>query len=265
MLVGRPEPSGLHVQRVEHFLLQVVFPLHAGDDFDNGCTDIDTCIGVCDAGTRFEQDRRGCCNGSYLAKRGTTAPTSTTYVVTLGTDFERESAGVVEHHADGEHVLGLAEHANAILIVFLYPKFAELRKVLGYGIVQRELAFFYQLGNGYTAEAFGLRALHEHVVHLDGALLSHVGISDAAGFLNAVLVEHADGTSQLTAIDIGLEGFFGIRGLGLYSLGLGSHRQHHANGCQEQYESFFHDNRIYWVIVISSGSVPGYACFVQTG
>ena len=44
----------------------------AGDDFDNGCTDIDTCIGVCDAGTRFEQDRRGCCNGSYLAKRGTT-------------------------------------------------------------------------------------------------------------------------------------------------------------------------------------------------
>ena len=98
-------------------------------------------------------------------------------------------------------------------------------QVFRHRVIERELAFLHQLGDGDTAETLRLRALHEHIVHRDGTFLLHIGISDAAGLLYTVVVEHTDGTRQCPAVDKGLQHLLCKGGLGVDDFGPGRCRQ----------------------------------------
>ena len=58
------------------------------------------------------------------------------------------------------------------------------------------------------------KALHEGIVQVYAPLCSSICIAYAAGFLNPVLVENADGSGQLATIHIGCKRFPGILGFG---------------------------------------------------
>ena len=131
------------------------------------------------------------------------------------------------------------ERLDAVLVAVLDPKFLELRQILRHGIVERELTPFHQLGDCHAAETLCLRALHKHVVEPNGTFLLHIRIADAASLLHAVVVEDADCTRQLAAVDVGLERLTGKRGLRIDDFLLGACTQ--AKRHQQKEKQLFHN------------------------
>src|SRR5690554_399396 len=69
LFVGWPERSGLHSQRIKYLFLEILFPLHPCNNFDDSCTNVNSRIGIELAGTGLEHDGRCGGNGGRLAKR----------------------------------------------------------------------------------------------------------------------------------------------------------------------------------------------------
>ena len=95
---------------------------------------------------------------------------------------------MVQAHPDGQHVFRLVQCHCTVSLPIEDPEGAEFRKVFGNGVVKGNLAFLNEFRNGHAAEALGLGALHERVVHGDGAFRPRVCIADAAGFLDTVII-----------------------------------------------------------------------------
>ena len=146
---------------------------------------------------------------------------------------------MIQHHANRQHVLGFVERLDAVLVAVLNPKLVELWQILRHGVIERYLAFLDQLRNRHTAETLCLRALHEHIVELDGAFLLHIRIADAARLLHAVVIENTDCTRQLTAVKVRLKCLFGKRCLriGDFLLAACTHAKHD----QQKEKQFLHN------------------------
>ena len=129
------------------------------------------------------------------------APSAALDVALFCADFKRETAGMIHDHADCQCVFRFDESPHSIFFRLLYPKVLEFGQILRDRIVQRDPSFFDEHGNGYSAEAFGLRALHVNVIHGNGAFCRDICISDAGIFLNAVFVEDADCAGELSGLD----------------------------------------------------------------
>ena len=215
LFVGRPEPGGGHAERKQNPLLEEILPALSGDHFNDSGADVDAGVGVLHFGAGFKQQRGGRRNRRGLAEGRAAGPAAALDVPLLGGDLEWESAGVVHDHADGEGRLRLDEGLHTVFVGFLDPERLEFRQVFRDRVIQIDLALFDQHGDGDTAETLGLGALHEHVIHGDGAFGRDVGISDAGGLLNAVFVEDVDGARELTFLDVGHQRVLGEGGVRL--------------------------------------------------
>mgnify|MGYP000148735489 CR=1 FL=1 len=105
-------------------------------------------------------------------------------------------ACVVHRHAHRKHVLGLYHTPYSIRIRFKHPEILEFREVLRYGIVKVESAILDKRRHRDAAEALGLGTLHIHVIKRDLALRLHVGVSNAGGLLDPIVVQDADCARQ---------------------------------------------------------------------
>ena len=205
LLVGRDEGGRSHPQRVEDLFLEIILPFHPGDFGNHGCGDVDPCVGIHLLGAGLEHDWGGCGDRRRLPQGSASGPSAAADVRTLGTYLERESTGVVEAHADSQFVLGFLQCLGVAGLFREDPEFLEFGKILGDRVVQAEFAFLDKLCDCDSAETFGLGALHERTVEGNGPSGGHVGETDAACFLDSVLVENADCARQFAALDIRLQ------------------------------------------------------------
>ena len=207
--VAWPEPGRFHSERIQHALPEVVFPFHSGHDLDHGCGYVYACVGVFDVRARLEEYGAFGRYRGYLTQRSSAGPAAAAHVTALGAAFEREAAGVVEAHSYGEWIFGFPENSGAVVFAFDHPERTEFRKVFIDRIVELEAAFLYQLGHGHPAEALGLGALHEYIVHGNRSLVFYIGITQAAGLLYTVVVEYADDPGHSSALYERPESFLG--------------------------------------------------------
>src|SRR5690554_5712366 len=121
LFVGRPEPCGLHSQGIKHLLLEISLPLHPCDNLNNSSTNVNSCVRIELAGTRLEHDGRCGGDGCCLAKRSSSRPSATPDIGSLGTDFEGEASGMVEHHTNCKDILCLMKGLYTIIFCIQHP------------------------------------------------------------------------------------------------------------------------------------------------
>ena len=209
LLVGRPKPGRFHAKRVEHFLLQIVLPLHARNNLHDSTANVNARVGIHISCAWFKHNGRAGCDTGHLTKRRASRPASAANIRAFCTTFKGETACMVEHHTNRQHVLCFVERLDTILVAVLHPKFLELRQILRHRVVQRELTLLDEFRDGHTAEALRLRTLHKDIVEADGTFLLNVCITDATRLLHAIIVEDADCTREFASVNIRLQSLTG--------------------------------------------------------
>ena len=235
LFVGRAEGAGSHAERQQNAFFEEIFPALSGDDFYDCGADVDSGVGVLDTSAGLEEQRRCGCDGGRLTQRGAAAPSAALDVALFCADFKRETAGVIHDHADCQCVFRFDESPHSIFFRRLYPKVLEFGQILRDRIVQRDPSFFDEHGNGYSAEAFGLGALHVNVIHGDGAFCCDICISDACIFLNAVFIEDADCAGKLSGLDKGSQRFFCKSRVGVFDFRMEREAREEHHRCDEHH------------------------------